>query len=994
MNSFPLLSAPAPRLSAPSRQYYRSSSGSPTRQQHFHQHVDDLITQLTPANAIKTLRFPSDELKHCLDAATASEQSFAMRAALASSNIQDWLDELSSWLWPSTGGASGFEQPRSVSLGGHKTSAAMPDTYAPTSPPLASSPPASQVLFPTTPATPERQIMHTLNHAENGEDEKHLDGRTWMGSLRVADVARYEARLVEIEREIDDLEVEDLKRHVLHHHILPLSPPGTPTPTLDGRFRASSPSSAAAFARMDDLTAVVTAIVLQALPQLSKLVRLLDVWRVRLLVLKRIPTLVAALDAAETAIQSAWNVVRDDDDTSASTARRTLRREEFAIMRSVVEKKVSKAARITDFMLDSLDGLEDTIPDEWIDRIDAAERDYGAWVAVCERKIRESDWKRFALDKPVLPLPRPQQTQTHATVLPATVPEEGQTAMSSKRPIPAPLQLSAGGKGLLPAALQTPSPHLSSQSSLESLRSEPELPAIPNVGAYADSDIIASPTAFLTSEGETPFEHGIGSDCLASEDLLPSDLSRDFSRRGDASDLPEPIDRLHEPHGPTGSASSPSSSPPDFRASMRSTVTFSDMPTVAEIPSEESPTAPKTPTDSSFHTMIDDEADDASFLPPDVGTPGTPSSPGSLNSRRLSVSSEDDQLQQQISEILESIPAKIVLSSQPSPPLNHLNPPDFKLPRKPKPTTDNTRSTSSMSSRSMTPSFLLAPAYARYPRPRQQQRGNQEIKLYHLSRSTGEAPIKLFIRLVGENGERVMVRVGGGWADLSEYLKEYASHHSRRSKSGGESKIEIRDLPPTVFASAATNTATMSLNSSRVGSSPPSRPGSALDYSPGITAAMAPLNVRKTRKVATGDEAATASSSTAATASASFSSFSSSFSTSGNQNQNPRTPLAAVVAAKSSTDNTPSSGSGASTRSRSSSRLSWTEEDSTLGMSGPRAKNIEMSEESKAWVESVKERVRIASGERKVSDQLEGKFGEIGKVGGTKRLFRRGPGKG
>jgi uncharacterized ubiquitin-like protein YukD len=50
-----------------------------------------------------------------------------------------------------------------------------------------------------------------------------------------------------------------------------------------------------------------------------------------------------------------------------------------------------------------------------------------------------------------------------------------------------------------------------------------------------------------------------------------------------------------------------------------------------------------------------------------------------------------------------------------------------------------------------------------------------------------------------------------------------------------------------------------------------------------------------------------------------------------------------------------------------------------------------MSDESKAWVESVKQKVRLASGERKVSDHslADGKFGDMGKVGGTKRLFKK-----
>ncbi|KAI6910328.1 hypothetical protein KC318_g7864 [Hortaea werneckii] len=58
-----------------------------------------------------------------------------------------------------------------------------------------------------------------------------------------------------------------------------------------------------------------------------------------------------------------------------------------------------------------------------------------------------------------------------------------------------------------------------------------------------------------------------------------------------------------------------------------------------------------------------------------------------------------------------------------------------------------------------------------------------EVKLYHLTQAGREDPIKLFVRLVGE-GERVMVRVGGGWADLADYLRQYADHHGSRTVSG------------------------------------------------------------------------------------------------------------------------------------------------------------------------------------------------------------------
>lgn len=39
-----------------------------------------------------------------------------------------------------------------------------------------------------------------------------------------------------------------------------------------------------------------------------------------------------------------------------------------------------------------------------------------------------------------------------------------------------------------------------------------------------------------------------------------------------------------------------------------------------------------------------------------------------------------------------------------------------------------------------------------------------------------------------------MVRVGGGWCDLGEYLRTYAEHHGRRTASDG--KIEVHSLGP------------------------------------------------------------------------------------------------------------------------------------------------------------------------------------------------------
>ena len=77
--------------------------------------------------------------------------------------------------------------------------------------------------------------------------------------------------------------------------------------------------------------------------------------------------------------------------------------------------------------------------------------------------------------------------------------------------------------------------------------------------------------------------------------------------------------------------------------------------------------------------------------------------------------------------------------------------------------------------------MTLAPAEIS---PKKATPADPEVKLYHLTQAGRAEPIKLYVRLVGE-GERVMVRVGGGWADLADYLRQYAEHHGSRTVSEG-----------------------------------------------------------------------------------------------------------------------------------------------------------------------------------------------------------------
>ncbi|KAK4162778.1 hypothetical protein QBC43DRAFT_214630 [Cladorrhinum sp. PSN259] len=929
---------------------------------------DDLLQNLTPKTAVEAIRNPTGALKTCIDSAAPSEQAFAIRAAIASNNIAEWLEEITSWPWPAKGGSSGFESP-----------------------------------------VAKRRRLSSIDEVPSAPWDPSLEEeKEYIGSLPAADVVRYEKRINEFSMNLDRLEIEEIKTQVLHYHIMPLSRPGTPL-FDSGR---SATSALTTLARMDDLTALITATLMQALPNLSKLTRLMNVWSFRLLVLRKIPVFLKSLADAEGALRSGWNYSNlvskgdgDDDELDVSPSRQpaVLSQKGYEVKKASLERKVAKTGRDLDSMLDILEGHQDTLPESWIDRVDSLEQEYGEWIVACEQKLREAHLTRIVEDTAEGELDSGDAVPGNSSVNEDETTSESQDGKPTAGPHPDENRPSDDATNRDPRIISvepiTPNMHAEpSQSQAQEDQNfdadreihltfdglqESQLPRNSLLKEEIGKD--AETKDFFTEDDECkdiPSYYSDTSDGYVSQPELPvlprprrvSDMTVAstvvYDRLADFSDFSTDIDHgtperfsrrdLTDTLSPASEIRAPSS-PPAFRSGTRSmSVSFNEEPMVAQLPSFSS--SPKTPQTT---LIFEDET------------------PGSTGSPKTPMSATDVQLQQQISEILESVPAKIRLTT--GLPAVNLNPPDFKMPVTRKPSKPEMhRSYSSMSARSTgsragsragTPSFTLAPAFGRTNRQRPKP-GNPEIKLYHLSRSNGEAPIKLFIRCVGERGERVMVRVGGGWADLGEYLKEYASHHGRRSACG-EGKVEVKDLPGRAALGAASS-ATRSV------STPPSRPASAQDVhnshnSPiSISPLGGPLRVRKTRR-ATGVGSVGSVVPTTEEA---------------------KTPLSTVSMPDS--NGTPSS--SGSTRSRSSSRLSWGEEDISLGMAGPRAKQIEMSEENKAWVESVKEKVRLASGERKVSapvgssraispdvsSLLDGaKFGDMGKVGATKRIFRR-----
>ncbi|KLJ10605.1 hypothetical protein EMPG_14017 [Blastomyces silverae] len=205
--------------------------------------------------------------------------------------------------------------------------------------------------------------------------------------------------------------------------------------------------------------------------------------------------------------------------------------------------------------------------------------------------------------------------------------------------------------------------------------------------------------------------------------------------------------------------------------------------------------------------------------------------------------SPEDQLDEKINSILTTIPTRIHLASTPDSTKSAKSTPRASEPSYSTPKRDRLRSQSPMSSRSNTPtpSLTLTPAFGRSRRTHTYHDDGSAVRLYHLHRPGKAAPLKLFVRSVGEDGERVMVRVGGGWADLGEYLREYAVHHGRRNVS--DAKFEVRGLPN---HNTSPNYSTQNKHAavpSTGRSTPVSRPGSAFDIRPSSS-----LNVRKARR--------------------------------------------------------------------------------------------------------------------------------------------------
>ncbi|KAJ5252875.1 hypothetical protein N7489_003285 [Penicillium chrysogenum] len=314
-----------------------------------YQQLDPLLSNLSPESTLQALTstdaVPSNEqaahdiLSRSISQVSPSERALGIRAAVAAQNLNLWHKEVQSWEWPNQHDAKvgmGFIPPHDSHSGGN----------------------------PTT--------LRLLAPPSNTQE-------SYYGSLLASVVERYEKRADEIRDGMDDLNVEELKEHVLNAHIPSRSRPSSAT-------SCASVPPPLSYVQLSDFTAVITATILRALPHLSRLNALLATWEVRIFVLRQIPGLLRELSLTRSALDSSLHALRTPHSSAFGPS-------EFSDA-SLAADHLSLWGRRMDRVLDALEGRPDSLPEQWIDDLEAIESDFAAWVVEADKYKVHSAWLR------------------------------------------------------------------------------------------------------------------------------------------------------------------------------------------------------------------------------------------------------------------------------------------------------------------------------------------------------------------------------------------------------------------------------------------------------------------------------------------------------------------------------------------------------------------------------------------------------------------------
>ncbi|KAL9602864.1 MAG: hypothetical protein Q9219_001559 [cf. Caloplaca sp. 3 TL-2023] len=918
---------------------------------------DPLLSHLSTSAALEAFRVSNgvglssqDAFYHSISSASPSERALAVRAASAAKQLEEWLTELQQWQWPSS--FNGFE-------------------------------PSKQPIHPNISTEPSEDIPN--NTVSEATDDECPNAEEHWGSLPAKTVLQCRKRIGEVRDAMDALELDELKTHIRDIHLASTTRQSL---ALDPGNPDVEPSS---YTQLDDFTAVITTIMMQALPVISRLEALLATWEVRLTVLCAVPGFITTMNGTQHEMTTAWTTLGD---LHEDAGRPPMTRPFILGLKARLENQIRDLAQRLDHMLDILEGRQDVLPDDWLDSMERVENDFSNWVVEAEKAVvhweinrarDRSKQDKEPLEPRVNNLPmagsfKESELQTTPEEVPPphnlTTGETNNHKLDKFTPLPHP---NPRPETLSPEVLvheydggPSPTSHrpkpLNFQHNRNHSNALSELSSEGSCPGSATSDCFSNMSSPEIQDASKTEYFGVGSPVEVTTPGFPrrkskeSDLtvSRHSSQRTERGDT-------HVPgfSSPARSCASTVVSEPPIRE---------DRDGVPVRENAEPQYLPHMPVENGFQIdRIAAGLQDSSRVSPAPTKPRqqsesikefTPArtpvkvirrkttdvthTPATTNNKSASRSattsptkSVDEELEARISSILTEIPVNIQLARGPDAKLDGNNSPPAtrhaKLLKK-APTPRLMRSQTAVPS---PPAMTLTPAD---PRRARAQDGEQETKLYHLHQSGKKAPIKLHVRLVGESGERVMVRIGGGWADLAEYLKEYATHHGRRTVSEG--RFNIQGMPQSQSASPVTTLGSLSNHQT----TPRSRPDTPLKAERSAFGAAA----SKTRGFSAGEAGLES------------------------------TPPVAIPDYLN--DVRP-----ISRDSNASSGRSWTGDDSpSLGLAGPKSRKADVSPTKQAWVDTMMDVARSGGDEKKKKKSRHGgAFGDLGIMGGTKRLFMK-----
>jgi Growth-Arrest-Specific Protein 2 Domain len=315
-------------------------SRSPVRRDEFiAKELDPILGNLSPDTILRALQSTDTiadssaedaVLARSIAEASPAERVLGIKAAVAAQKLRQWHTEVDQWLWPSSTAPTGqgFLQPETKEEDNHKNP---------------------------------------------------LSSHGYAGSLPTSVAIEYEDRIEEMYDGLNALDVEELKNAVLDSHSsFRLSPKADISEGQDSRDWTHS--------KIKDFTALITATIIHMLPDLANLNMLLSSWDVRLTILRQIPQLLENLNSTEKGLQAAADVIAGPKTGPLVT------KDEVDTTEDFLAGQVSALGTQYDQMLDLLEGNNDSLPPNWIDRLEEIENDFAHFVVDAKRRVMQNEW--------------------------------------------------------------------------------------------------------------------------------------------------------------------------------------------------------------------------------------------------------------------------------------------------------------------------------------------------------------------------------------------------------------------------------------------------------------------------------------------------------------------------------------------------------------------------------------------------------------------------